>query len=170
MHAIFDRRGSFAERGFKPPMRAAVNAGALCVASTIAGLGAVPSAFAAGGIRAAYVETVVPARPLSEFLANGTLASGAANGVLGITSLTLVNSGTTKTPVFIFAIGVVGPTCNSPEVSGTARLLAYVDVQADSTMHLTYPSPLVVTPINGFSCIRMNPKPGLTVMFNGFIN
>lgn len=151
-------------------MRAALNAGALCAASTIAGLCGAPSAFAAGAIRAAYVETVIPAKPLSEFLASGTVASGSSNGALGITSLTLVNSGATKTPVFIFAIGVVGPTCDSPEVSGTRRLLAYVDVQAESTLHLTYPSPLVVTPINGFSCITMNRKPGITVMFNGFIN
>ncbi len=142
----------------------------MCIVSTIAGLCAAPCASAAGAIRAAYVETVLPSKPLSEFLANGTQGSGAANGVLGITSLTLVNTATTKTAVIIFSMGVVGPTCDSAEVSGTARTLAYVLVQPDSTMHLTYPSPLVVRPVDGFSCIRMNPKPGLTVMFNGFIN
>ena len=112
----------------------------------------------------------MPSKPLSEFLANGTSGSGSASGVLGITSLTVVNGGASDTPVFIFAMGVVGPTCDSQELSGTARLLAYALVQANSTMHLTYPSPLVVTPINGFSCIRMNPKPGITAMFNGFVN
>lgn len=143
---------------------------ALGLAATLALFGTPDSTRAAGAVRAALVEPVMPSKPLSEVLASGTVASGSATGVLGITSLTLVNGGTTKLPVFIFATSVIGPTCNSPEVSGTRRLLAYIDVQAESTMHLTYPSPLVVTPINGFSCVTMNPKPFLTVMFNGFIN
>ncbi|MBC7727412.1 MAG: hypothetical protein H7242_07310 [Microbacteriaceae bacterium] len=171
MNAFIDQEDSRSSRSeAQRPARTKLVCAALCLVSTIAGIGAAPSAFAAGAIRAAYVETVLPSKPLSEFLANGTQGSGSASGVLGITSLTLVNAAATKTPVFIFAIGVVGPTCDSAEVSGNSRILAYVVVPPDSTLHLTYPSPLVVSPINGFSCIRMNPKPGLTVMFNGFIN
>ena len=171
MNTFFARESAHSRQSAAQRLgRSKLAGAALCIASTIAGLCAAPGAFAAGGIRAAYVEQVMPTKPLSEFLASGTQGSGSASGVLGITSLTLVNTATTKTSVFIFAIGVVGPTCDSAEVSGNSRLLAHVLVPPDSTMHLTYPSPLVVSPINGFSCIRMNPKPGLTVMFNGFIN
>lgn len=133
-------------------------------------LGTASSSRAAGVVRAALVELVFPSKPISELLANGTVASGSATGVLGVTSLTLSNDNPTRTTVIIFATSVVGPTCDSPEVSGTRRVLAFVPVPAESTMHLTYPSPLVVTPTNGFSCITMNRKLGITAMFNGFIS
>ena len=63
----------------------------LCFALAIAGNCAAPSALGAGCITPAYVETVLAAEPWSEFLPIVTVASRPVDGVLGITSLTLVD-------------------------------------------------------------------------------
>jgi hypothetical protein len=69
--------------------------------------------------------------------------------VLGITSLTAYNTDNTRHIIYIFVTEVVGPTYNSTAIStaGT-RLLTFILVDAQSQVHLTFPSPLVV---NGFT-------------------
>ena len=65
---------------------------ALALAGAGALLAAVP-AFAAGGIKAAYVEQVIPSRTFSDSMVvlNSPTSVGPGTGILGITSLTLTN-------------------------------------------------------------------------------
>jgi len=135
----------------------------------------VPSAFAAGGVKAAYVEAVMPSKPFSANVPSGNLGAGPSTGVLGITSLTAYNAENTRHTLYIFVTEVVGPTCNSPAISTAGkRLLTYIVIPAQSQVHLTFPSPLVVEPIsgaaNGLTCITRTALNTLDLMVNGFTN
>jgi hypothetical protein len=125
-----------------------------CIASLIGLCGSAAPAFAAGTLKAAYVEQVIPARTFSDSMVvlNSPTSVGPGTGILGITSLTLTNFDTSPQQVFIFVPTFAGGTCGSPVIGGsTPRIQVYV--QALSTMHLTYPTPWVVNPVNNVTCI-----------------
>ena len=124
-------------------------AGAVVLAGTSA------PAFAAGAIKAAYVEQVIPSKTWygSMSVLNTTNSMGPGTGILGITSITLTNFDSSPQQVFVFTpIFASGGICGSPIIGGSdPRLQVYV--QPNSTLHLTYPTPLVVSPISGNTCI-----------------
>ena len=127
----------------------------------------------AGGIKAAFVETVIPSR--SYFVAFDVLTAGfvgPGTGVLGVSSITFSNFGSSTRQVSIRQKVVVGPTSDSQSVPQSAPIEVVVFVQALSTLHLAYPSPLVFNPINGFTCLSSSQDgPGsVFVQVNGFIN
>lgn len=131
---------------------------ALAALSTTILLCTAPIAHAAGSIKAAYVEQVIPAKTF-----NGTLllshvtkvtGPGVAGGVLGISSITLTNFDANPQQVFIFVPVLTNPAdgCSSPVIGGTSPQRT-VFVQGKSTLHLDFPTPLVINPVSGTTCI-----------------
>jgi hypothetical protein len=86
---------------------------------------------------------------------NATRSVGPGTGILGITSLTLTNFDTQPQQVFIFVPIFSGGGCGtggSNIVGGTEpQMTVYVAPQ--STLHLTYPTPMVINPFAGITCI-----------------
>ena len=130
-----------------------------CVAGTFALAGASVPAHAAGSIKAAYVEQVIPGKTWNGRMqvvnTTNSMGPGANGGILGITSITLTNFDTSPQQVFlfvpIFASGGCG-TGGSNIVGGTTPQMT-VYVQPQSTLHLTYPTPLVIAPNQNTTCV-----------------
>jgi len=153
-------------------------AAAMCAASTISGLIAAPGAFAAGGIKAAYVETVIPAKPFTSFVSLEIfpIYVGVRAGVLGISSITLTNPSNAAARVEVQnRVEVAGTEC----LSGTQsrQIFMVVFVQARSTLHLPFPAPISIEPIGGMSCVGFSYEGALIgqgspilITVNGFIN
>ncbi len=120
-------------------------------------LGATAPAVAAGGIKAAYVETVIPSHTWSGRMQvlNATKSIGPGTGVLGVTSITLTNFDGQPQQVFIFVPIFSGGGCGSGgnNIVGGSEPQMTVYVQPQQTLHLAYPSPLVFNPLNNITCI-----------------
>jgi hypothetical protein len=137
-----------------------------CIASSCAIAGLVACALlaaptlaqAAGSIKAAYVEEVIPAKTYAGtvFLTSGSKVAGpgAGAGVLGISSITLTNYDASAQQVFIYTPVFSNPSdgCNGTVVGGTSPQRTVI-VQGKSTLHLPFPTPLVVNPVSGNTCI-----------------
>ena len=143
------------------------------------GLGlAANMALAADGIKAAYVETVIPSKAVSYRTIVGagkTQGVGPGTGVFGVSSITISNYDATVAQVFIYSARTSTPgdcstvSQNLPGVQPEASIL----VQPFSTLHLTYPSPMAFSPNNGSTCMGINYEAGVTyvdVSVNGFVN
>lgn len=117
---------------------------------------AVP-ALAAGGIKAAYVEQVIPAKTYTGRMQvlNTTTSMGPGTGILGVTSITLTNFDTSPQQVFIFVPIFSGGGCGSggSNIVGGSQPQMTVYVQPQSTLHLTYPTPMVINPFASITCI-----------------
>jgi hypothetical protein len=127
----------------------------IAAAGLLAGTGA--PAFAAGAIKAAYVEEVIPSKTFSGRMSvlNTTNSMGPGTGIFGVTSLTLTNFDTSPQQVFIFVPIFSGGGCGSGGsniVGGTGPQMT-VYVQPQSTLHLSYPTPLVINPFAGITCL-----------------
>ena len=131
--------------------------------ASIAGAAALASVsgpvFAAGSIKAAFVEEVIPSKPwsgrMSVLNTTNSIGPGPNGGILGITSITLTNFDTSPQQVFIFVPIFSGGGCGSGGstiVGGTTPQMT-VYVQPQSTLHLTYPSPLVINPFANITCV-----------------
>ena len=114
-------------------------------------------ACAAGSLKAAYVEEVIPAKTWSGRMTvvNSAVAMGpgANGGILGVTSITLTNFDTSPQQVFLFSPVMSGSGCgvgSNVVGGGTPNMIVYV--QPQSTLHLTYPTPLVFSPQSGNTC------------------
>ena len=128
-----------------------------CMAGAMGLAGLSGPAFAAGSIKAAYVEEVIPAKTFTGRMQvlNATKSMGPGTGIFGITSLTLTNFDTQPQQVFIFVPIFSGGGCGtggSNIIGGTEpQMTVYVAPQ--STLHLTYPTPMVINPFAGITCI-----------------
>jgi hypothetical protein len=128
-----------------------------CIAGSLAVAGA--PALAAGSLKAAYVEQVIPARTWSGRMqvlnATNSVGPGANGGILGITSLTLTNFDTSPQQVFIFVPIFSGGGCGSggSNIVGGSTPQMTVYVQPQSTLHLAYPTPLVIGPSANITCV-----------------
>jgi hypothetical protein len=125
-----------------------------CAAATT--LLAGPAA-AAGSLKAAYVEEVIPAHTYTGHMSvvNAINSIGPGTGILGISSLTLTNFDTSPQQVFIFVPVYSGAGCGaggSTVIGGTGPQMT-VYVQPQQTLHLAYPTPLVFNPYAGNTCI-----------------
>ena len=101
--------------------------------------GSTGSAFAAGAIKAAYVEEVIPAKTYTGRMSvlNATNSIGPGTGIFGITSLTLTNFDTSPQQVFIFVPIFSGGGWGSGGaliIGGTQPQMT-VYVQPQSTLH-----------------------------------
>jgi hypothetical protein len=128
-----------------------------CVAGLLAAAGIATPAAAAGSLKAAYVEEVIPAHTFSGRMQvlNATKSMGPGTGIFGISSLTLTNFDTQPQQVFIFVPIFSGGGCGtggSNIVGGTEPQMT-VYVRPQETLHLTYPTPLVFSPFNGITCL-----------------
>ncbi len=142
------------------------------VGALLATLTCSPQAQAAG--RAAQVELTQPSRPFNDSVngsANYVTLGPGSTGVLGVSSITLTNLGSTLRSVFIFApVFSSGFACGSTTVSGGSSPRFYVVVPPAQTVHLTYPTPLVYPSITGQSCIAFGGAQNVDITVNGFIN
>jgi len=125
--------------------------------AAVAGAATLVPAHAAGGLKAAYVEEVIPSHTYSGRMQvlNATKSMGPGTGVFGITSLTLTNFDTQVQQVFIFVPIFSGGGCGSggSNIVGGAEPQMTVYVQPQSTLHLNYPTPMVINPFNNITCI-----------------
>jgi hypothetical protein len=130
----------------------------LACAAGVLGLGGVGApAFAAGSIKAAYVEQVIPSHTWSGRMQvlNSTNSMGPGTGILGITSITLTNFDSSPQQVFIFVPIFSGGGCGSGGsniIGGTTPQMT-VYVQPQSTLHLAYPTPMVINPSQNITCV-----------------
>jgi len=130
-----------------------------CIAGAFAVAGAGAPAHAAGGIKAAYVELVIPGKTWSGSMqvlnTTNSIGPGPNGGILGITSITLTNFDTSPQQVFlfvpIFASGGCGTGGSNISGGTTPQMTVYVQPQA--TLHLTYPTPLVISPYQNITCV-----------------
>jgi hypothetical protein len=144
---------------------------AACAVMIITGITVSPRA-AIAAVRGALVELVLPSRPFNESfsLSPAGSAGPGTSGVLGVTAITLTNFSASNTTVFVFnPLFASGSSCGSPVIGGSGPRF-YVDVPAGQTVHLTYPSPLVFTPISGNSCIAASGSLDVDFTVNGFVN
>ena len=130
----------------------------VCVglASALASLLVAAPVLAAGSLKAAYVEEVIPSHTYTGHMTvlNATNSIGPGTGILGITSITLTNFDTSPQQVFMFVPLYAGAGCGaggSSIVGGTAPQMT-VYVQPQQTLHLTYPTPFVINPTAGNTC------------------
>ena len=150
-----------------------------CVAALLAAAGIATPAAAAGSLKAAYVEEVIPAHTYTGHttVLNSTTSVGPGTGILGITSLTLTNFDTQPQQVFIFVPIYSGAGCGaggSSIIGGTTPQMT-VYVQPQQTLHLTYPTPLVIDPYAGNTCIAAEVTTllhggSVTIDVNGVVN
>ena len=122
------------------------------------GLGAAGApALAAGTIKAAYVEQVIPSHTWNGRMQvlNTPNSIGPGTGILGVTSITLTNFDAQPQQVFIFVPIFSGGGCGSggSNVIGGTTPQMTVYVQPQQTLHLTYPTPLVINPFQNITCI-----------------
>jgi hypothetical protein len=138
------------------------------------------SALAAGGIKAAYVEQVIPAKTFSSTIRLSNVATyktvGPSAGIYGITSITLTNFDSSLQTLQIFVPVFASGGCG---ISGSSipkydqQMTVYL--QPHSTLHLSFPTPLVVNPQAGVSCVGATTQGDLhgediEVVFNGVVN
>ncbi len=150
-----------------------------CLAGALASLLAAAPAFAAGSLKAAYVEEVIPAHTYTGHMTvlNSTTSVGPGTGILGITSLTLTNFDTQPQQVFIFIPIFSGAGCGaggSAIIGGTTPQMT-VYVRPQETLHLTYPTPLVINPYQNNTCIAAEVTTllhggSVTIDVNGVVN
>lgn len=147
----------------------------LRVAALLVGLVLGPALPVAAAVKAAYVEAVLPSKPFKltvtarSHLYEDVFVAG--DGAFGITSITATNATN-----FVMMLSVVEPSpaaghgCGTP-VSTTNSAL-YVTVPARSTVHLTFPSPLVFSAVNGHTCFRISTDENsiMQVLLNGSSN
>jgi hypothetical protein len=150
-----------------------------CMAG-VAALGMTTAASAAGSLKAAYVEEVIPAKTFSGrvvLLDNNPASTGPGinGGILGVTSITLTNFAPNALQLLLFApLFGSGGTCGSPVVSGADPRMQ-IFVQPHATVQFTYPTPLVFNTGSGVNCIAaqvLSPLDGGLVEMdvNGVIN
>jgi len=142
----------------------------------IAAIGALTSPKLAAAVKAAYVEMVIPSHPYHQqvVLDVGAVFKifGPDTGRLGVTNITLTNTGSDPEVVGIASVGDTSDGCGDSGALSNAVELAEVYVQGKSTLVIPYPAPLVVDNVNGHTCLAVEaiPSKGAWVDVSGFIN
>jgi hypothetical protein len=136
-------------------------------------------ASAAGSLKAAYVEEVIPAHTYTGHMTvlNATNSIGPGTGILGISSITLTNFDTQPQQIFIFIPIYSGAGCGSGGssiIGGTTPQMTFY-VQPQQTLHLPFPTPLVINPYAGNTCIAAEVTTllhggSVTMDVNGVVN
>ena len=157
--------------------KATLLASAIGVASALVMVCAPASALAAGGIKAAFLEEVIPSHTFTGRMQvlNAVQSMGPGTGVLGVSSITLTNFDTSAQQVFIFVpIFSGGSGCTGSVIGGTVpQMTVYVPPQ--STLHLAYPTAFVINPYQGRTRIaaevtRLLHGGSVEVDVNGVVN
>jgi hypothetical protein len=146
----------------------------VCVAGALLAASMPPAAKAAG-VRAAYVETVAPSRPyrstmkVPQFAGVG-FGPGASTGVLAISSISFTNSGGGSARITLRQIKPLGTDCRYDSFAPQTAIATFY-VPSLTTLHMPYPSPLVLESWDGLICLVVDASGPLTEMtLNGFLN
>jgi len=131
-----------------------------CLIAAAAGAIAPHAASAADGIKAAYVETVIPSKSYSgtasvSYFQNTASFGPAQTGVLGIGNIILTN--TDIVPLFVY-IGIPtlnGSPCGTSAYSGYSGTLFSFYLQPQSTLVIPFPTPYVANPAGGQACLAV---------------
>ena len=159
------------------PGKATLLASAIGVATALVMVCVPVTALAANGIKAAFVEEVIPGHTFTERMQvlNSVKSIGPGTGVLGVSSITLTNFDTSPQQVFIFVpIFSGGTSCTGSVIGGTVpQMTVYVPPQ--STLHLAYPTAFVINPYQGRTRIaaevtRLLHGGSVEVDVNGVVN
>ena len=124
---------------------------------------------------------VQPSLPAFPFVSDVSLTNAKSRAVfgepgtraIGLTSITLTNFESFSVQVSVIHPILATPdTCDGTVTGGTLPEMYFL-VQARSTLHLTYPTPLVFSRVDGASCIKVElgsvlASGNLDVSVNGF--
>jgi hypothetical protein len=125
-----------------------------------------------------------PAFPHAPFVINKNLDPNVSvaigtgtNASIGITSIIFSNNSASQVQVDFFEASTSAPQCGGT-VSGTIgdHPDSFIVVKPQSTAQYTFPSPLVVKPISGQSCLGFGSTGGaldngvISVIVSGFLN
>jgi hypothetical protein len=144
-------------------------------------LAAPHGAFAADGIKAAYVETVIPSKSYSGqvYVSNSTTLATLGPpqpGVLGVGTLLLTNTDDFVSFVIIGVPELGGAACGANSFTGYIGQPFYVYVAPRSTLAIPFPTPYVINPAGGQACIAVQGGgfvdlyAGVQVVVTGFLN
>ena len=124
----------------------------------------------------------VPGTPffgLMQLSGYGAQSAGPGTGTLGVTQIVLTNEDSVVDQVNIYAGILNGGTCGGTgNVEAASNPFLVVKVQANSTLVIPAPTPMVFTPQDGYdnvnhTCVAASmPITGgnVIVMVNGFVN
>lgn len=123
-------------------------------------LGISQMAAGADGIKAAYVEAVIPSKTFSGLMnvsnfGNLATAGPTQTGVLGISSIVVTNSDIQADEVLIGIPTLGGAACGTSSFSGYMGPPLYIYVPAQSTLVIPFPTPYVINPAGGQACIAI---------------
>ena len=125
--------------------------------------------------------TAVPVTPFYGMLqlsGTGAQSVGSGTGTLGITQIILTSSDSTVDQVNIFSALLNGACGGTNTVEAATNPFLLVKVQPNSTLVIPFPTPLVITPNDGYTstlrtCLAASmPITGGNVVMtvNGFVN
>jgi hypothetical protein len=117
-------------------------------------------AAAADGIKAAFVETVIPSKSFSGQMAVSSYGYQATigpsqPGVLGIGSIILTNTDTQVQTVIVGIPNLGGAACGTSSFPSYMTSPFYIKVPAQSTLVVPFPTPYVINPAGGQACIAI---------------
>ena len=154
----------------------------LCTTGCLFGLVAIGATVApklSAAVKAALVEISLPSRPFfgqaGITVNNNRFGTGSDDGTLGITNLVVTNFNNEVSTVEIFQ-PVLSPnagSCFGPITGGGGpfSISMTLRLQPNQTLNIPFPTPLVIPPANGHSCIAANGPPGFfEVSVIGFVN
>jgi hypothetical protein len=130
-----------------------------------------------------YGPPTPPAFPIHPYQAtlflspNSSAVTGPGTGVqIGVTSITLANNGSTAVQVDMFQATTTGATCTGTVTAIGGSPDTFVMVAPYQTLHLDFQTPLLISHLNGQSCLAFDAVSGLasgnsiSVLVNGFQN
>ena len=132
----------------------------------------------AAAVRAALVEVVLPSQPFFRSVSvgggqSGLVTLGPTSGTLGITNITFTNFDSTVQNLQLFTPTFASGGCGvaGSNVIGTSNSI-FITLQPNSSMTLTYPSPLILSDAPGPTCFGANDFSGGAVYMtvSGFVN
>lgn len=156
----------------------------LCAAGglvALAAVGALSAPKLKAAIKAAFVEVVQPSRPFYATLFTPVnfpgvpFAGGPDQGTLGVTNITVTNFQDTPASVTVFQ-PVLNPNAANcgggiQGFGGPDSIDITIKLQANQTLTLPFPTPLVFAPQNGHSCIAVvGPAGFFEAYITGFVN
>jgi len=130
-------------------------------------------------VKNALVEIALPSRPFfgqaGLTVNNFRFGTGSDDGTLGITSLVVTNFNNVVSTVEVFqpVLAQGASTCSGPITGsgGPNTIFMTLRLQPNQTLNIPFPTPLVIPPVNGHSCIAADGPPGLfEVDVTGFVN
>lgn len=141
------------------------------------------SAATSGSPKPVYVETVIPGKPFLQVVKIVTgevinsVTTGPGVGVLGISSITITNTSTFVSDVYISTQPLVtGSSCATGVASTYGSQVILLSVPGNATLHIPYPTPLVIiAPSTSLTCIGVggiarNRSGDLYISINGILN